>query len=78
MRLSSLGLSYDNRKPVSEVAKSVLVVNADKKMTADAAEALRKELADNRVELSKTTPRPPKRSLPTAKRKFSCRSRRER
>ncbi|WP_426452549.1 S-layer homology domain-containing protein [Paenibacillus sp. S-38] len=49
-----LGLAYDNRKPVHEVAKPAIVLNADKKMTATAAAVLQEVLVANTVNVQKS------------------------
>ncbi|WP_238540496.1 S-layer homology domain-containing protein [Paenibacillus mucilaginosus] len=49
-----LGLAYDNRKPVQEVAKPAIVLNADKKMTANAAAVLQEVLTANTVNVQKS------------------------
>lgn len=48
-RVQELGLDYNNQKPINEIARPAVVLNADKKMTADAAEALKNDLAANTV-----------------------------
>ncbi|NRF96245.1 S-layer homology domain-containing protein [Paenibacillus frigoriresistens] len=52
--LQKLDLSYNNQKPIEEIAKSAVVINSEKIMTADAADALKKELAANTVNEHKT------------------------
>jgi trimeric autotransporter adhesin len=51
--IQKLGLSYDNQKPINEIAKSAIILNADKKMTADTADTLKQELETNSVKLQK-------------------------
>ncbi|WP_248928592.1 S-layer homology domain-containing protein [Paenibacillus hamazuiensis] len=51
--VKELGLSYDNKKPISAFGKTAVVLNADKKMSAAAAESLHKELASNKVFVEK-------------------------
>lgn len=51
--LQKLDLPYNNQKPIHEIAKPAVVLNADKLMKAAEAEALRKELASNPVNVRK-------------------------
>ncbi|UJF32615.1 S-layer homology domain-containing protein [Paenibacillus hexagrammi] len=53
-KVKNLELAYDNKKPIQQISKPAVIVNADKKMSASAAEALKKELAGNAVALEKT------------------------
>ncbi|MGG2196732.1 S-layer homology domain-containing protein [Paenibacillus validus] len=51
--VQKLEMPYNNRKPIHEIAKPAIVLNADKKMTANAADTLKKDLAANTVNVQK-------------------------
>jgi hypothetical protein len=52
--IQSLSLPVDNTKPVTQVNQTVVVQNADQRMTAEEVQALTQKLANNTVNLSQT------------------------
>ncbi|MBP1932542.1 S-layer homology domain-containing protein [Ammoniphilus resinae] len=52
--ISSLEFSFDNRKPLKEIAKTVAIINPSERMSVDESNKLAAQLKNNVVELSDT------------------------